>query len=330
MKKIALFVILALAIAGAAHAQTVLKIATLAPEGTAVVKSLREAGKQIEQQTEGRVKFKLYPGGVMGNDTVVLRKMQTRQLHGATFTAGGISKVYNNFQVLSLPMLFRNYAEVDAARAKLEPGLVQGLADKGYISMGILEAGFIYMMGDKALEGVEDLKGQKVWIPEGDPVGRTVFETAGVPPVPLALPDVLTGLQTGLIDTVCSSPVATIALQWFTKVTHLTETPLLFGYGTLAFSKQSWQRIPENDRAIVKELLTELTASTNVRVRKDNDSALVSLKNQGLTFVKIPPERIPQLQKIADEAIDKLLAKGMFDKALVEEMRATANAVRAQ
>ena len=306
----------------------VIKIATLSPEGTSVMQKLHAASDEIFRNTEGRIKFKIYPGGVMGNDNVVMRKMRTGQIHGSTFTAGGLSAVVSNYQILSLPLLFRNYEEMEAARKKIEPALTKSLEQKGYVSMGIVEGGFAYMMSSNPVGGPEDLQGRKVWIPEGDPIGRAVFDEANVPPVPLPLPDVLTGLQTGLIDTVASPPVATVALQWFTKVKYLTQEPLLYTYATFAFSDQAWKKISESDRAIVKTAMERFILELNSTNRKDNQKAMETLKNQGLEFVKIREGSKGKMQKLADAAIDKLVSQGQFDSSMLAQIRAEVNRIR--
>lgn len=320
------------ALLGAASAlgadKVVLKIATISPDGTVLMDAFKTASKEIEEKTEGRVQMKFYPGGVMGNDTVILRKMRTGQIHGSTFTAGGMSEVYSNYQIMSLPLLFRDYKEVDAVRKQIGPSLTKALEEHGYVSLGIFEAGFVYMMSSKPLGGPEDLKGRKIWIPEGDPVGRAVFETAGVPPVPLPLPDVLTGLQTGLLDTVSSSPVGTVVLQWFTKVKYLTEHPLIYSYGTFAFTQKAWNKVPEADRSVVRDVLTRELTNVDVQNRKDNEAALQTLKKQGLIFVPLKPGSTQQMQQIADDAIEKLIEQNLFDPAMLATIRAIVKTTR--
>jgi TRAP-type C4-dicarboxylate transport system substrate-binding protein len=314
---------------GRADDRMELKIATISPEGTSYINALHKASSDIEKATEGRIKFRIYPGGVMGNDAVALRKMRAGQIHGSTFTAGGMSaSVDSNYQIMSLPLLFRDYRDVDAVRAKIEPALTRELDEKGYVSMGVVEAGFVYMMSDKPIRGVADLKSRKVWIPEGDPVSNTIFKIAGVPPIPLPLPDVLTGLQTGLIDTVSGSPVGAVVLQWFTKVKYLTTTPLLYSYGTFAFTKEAWEKIPEKDRSVVREALTRQLKQVDGETRKDNEAALETLKKQGIVFVQMDEKTYPEMQDIADRAIDDLMKQNLFNPAMVAEIRAAIQAVR--
>lgn len=305
-----------------------LKLATIAPEGTALTNALRATGDEIQQKTAGRVSLKVYPGGVMGNDAVVLRKIKLGQLQGGTFTSGGIVSVDGNYQVLGMPMLLKNYAQVEQARAKFEPIITRGLEKNGFMSFGMLEAGFIYLMSNQPVEQPADLKDHKVWVPEGDPVSRAVFEQAGVHPIPLPLPDVLTGLQTNLIDTVSTSPVGAIVLQWFTKVNYLTEVPLLYSYGTLAIANDAWAKIGKQDQPLVREILQREMSKVNQQTRKDNEAALQTLRKQGIKFVPITGDHLVALQRIADDALASLRGKDLFDYQLLEEVRKSVAGVQ--
>ena len=306
----------------------ILKIATIAPEGTPFTKALHAASKEIERRSSGRVRLRIYPGGVMGSDSVVLRKIRFGQLQGGTFAAGGLAGVDGDYQLLAMPFLLKNYEEVDAARARYEPILTEGLKRKGLVSFGMIETGFVYMMSNRPITKIADLRKQKVWVPEGDQISRAVFEEAGIHPIPLPIPDVLTGLQTHLIDTVSASPVAAIILQWFTKVRYLTETPLLYSYGTLAISNRVWRGMDEKDQAIVREVLTRYVRKIDRQSRKDNQKALSTLRKQGIQFVNVSERDLKDMEMLAVRALDKLGAKKLFNYALLEEIRRNIQAMR--
>ena len=129
---------------------------------------LRDAGKQVTEETEGRVKFKFYPGGVMGDDLAVLRKMRVGQLHGAVVTAGALIPYYTDIQLYNVPMLFDSLEEVDFVRQRLDTPIIEGLEEAGYVSFGLAEVGFAYAMSKEPVTSVDHVKAQKVWVPEGD------------------------------------------------------------------------------------------------------------------------------------------------------------------
>jgi TRAP-type transport system periplasmic protein len=305
-----------------------LKIATLSPDGTPLMDAFAAADKEIQAGTGGRVKLKVYPGGVMGNDATVLRKMKTGQIHGSTFTAGGMRDFSPNYQALSMPMMFRSYEEVDAVRGQFEPILVKRLEEKGFVNFGMMESGMAYLMSNHPIQTLDDLKGRKVWLPEGDDVGRRVFLKLGVPPVHLPLPDVLTGLQTGLVDTVGNSPIGTVVLQWFTKVQYFMDSALMYTYGTVAIPDRAWNRIPEQDRPVVRAAMEKITRQLDKSNRIANGQARETLRKQGLKFIKINDSELPRMESLAQQAVDELIAEGKFDAKLMADIRAAVQAAR--
>ncbi|MET0052297.1 MAG: TRAP transporter substrate-binding protein DctP, partial [Candidatus Thiodiazotropha sp.] len=148
--------LLMFSLAGACQAKTVLKIATLAPDGSSWMKEMRAAAESIEAQTQGRVSIRFYPGGVMGNDNSVLRKIRMGQLQGGAITGGGLSAINPDTQTLSLPFQFRNLDEVDAVRKVMDQQIIDALNGSGYICFGLSEGGFAYLFSNSPVETTED------------------------------------------------------------------------------------------------------------------------------------------------------------------------------
>ncbi len=304
-----------------AQAATTLKIATLAPDGTTWMKEMRAGADEIEKKTEGRVKFKFYPGGIMGNDASVLRKMRIGQLQGAAITGNSLSEIYPDAQLYSLPLLFRSYAEVDYVRGKMDPVLRKGLEEADLVPIGFTEGGFAYLFSQRSVTSQDDLKQCKVWIPENDLVNSTAFETAGVSPVPLPFADVYTGLQTGLLDSAVTLPTAAIAFQWHTKLKTFTDIPLSYIIGVLAVNKKSYEKLSEADQAIVRTVMADAFARLNKLNRQDNENARKALKQQGIEFNSLSLEERERWQKFADESIIKLKDRGVYSPNLLDDLR---------
>jgi TRAP-type C4-dicarboxylate transport system substrate-binding protein len=313
-----------------ANAATTFKIASLAPDGTSWMKEMRAGADEISKRTAGRVEFRFYPGGIMGNDKSVLRKMRVGQLHGGALTGGGLAMIYPEAQVYTIPFIFRDYAEVDYARKLMDPVLLGGLKEKGYISFGISEGGFAYLMSNSTVGGIDDLKGLKVWVPEGDDISRAAFEASGISPVSLPLTDVLTGLQTGLIDTVASSPMGAIALQWHTRVKHLTYSPLMYLYGSMVVSAEQFNKLNAGDQQIVSEVMGGVFERLNQLNRNDNQSALEALQQQGIGFITPTEVETQRWRASLDSAMQKLLQQGLFDPAILEQLKGHLQHYRSQ
>lgn len=296
-----------------------LKIATMAPDGSLWMNELERAAEAVAERTDNRVSFRFYPGGTMGGDQAVLRKIRIGQLHGGVFLAGGLAEVEPDFEILNLPLLFRSYDEVDYVRASLDEKLVSRLTDHGLVAFGLSETGFTYLLSAKATRTFEDLEGRKAWIPQGDQISVAIVDAAGLSPVPLPISDVLTGLQTGLIDTVAAPPVAALALQWFTKAPYFTDLPITYVFGALAISSRAFERLSEGDRNIVREELSEAIERLDRRSRTDNREARQALADQGVSFVEPTEEARSRWREIASEARQRLIAERGFDPALVAE-----------
>ena len=299
---------------------TTFKIASIAPDGTSWMNEMRKGADEIKARTDGRVNFRFYPGGIMGNDKSVLRKIRAGQLQGGAVTGGGVAEIYPEANVYSIPFLFRNYGEVDYVRKQMDPILLEGLKEKDFISFGFSEGGFAYLMSTSPIAGLDDLKGHKVWVPEGDEISRAAFEASNVSPVSLPLTDVLTGLQTGLIDTVAGSAIGAIALQWHTRVKYLTDAPLAYLYGSMVLKRQAFEKLSPADQNVVREIMTTVFSRLNKLNRDDNESALKAIQAQGIEFVEPDPGDQELWRKSVNAAMDKLLQNGLFKAEMMQRV----------
>ncbi len=306
------------------------KIATMAPDGSYWMNEFKRSADELNERTEGRVSLRFYPGGTMGSDLAIIRKMRIGQLQGGVFLSGGLADADPEVEVYNIPLLFQSYDEVDHVRQRMDQNLIDGLEEAGYIAFGLTETGFTYLMSAEPTRNFEDLKGRKAWIPQGDPVSLAIVEAAGLSPVPLPISDVLTGLQTGLIDTIAAPPVGAIALQWFTKAPYVTDLPITYVYGALAVTKKSFDKLSPGDQAIMREVLLESNARLDKRTRVDNQEARAALTAQGVTFVDPTDEARAQWTVIAAEATKILVDFRKYDERVLSEIDEILGAYRAR
>jgi len=305
--------------AGPAWAQT-LKIATIAPEGSSWMSDMRAGAKAIEEHTNGRVKFKFYGGGVQGNDKQVQRKMRTGQLHGGAFTSGGLNMFQDEADLFALPMMFNSIDEARYVRGHLEAELRQRLEEAGYVNFGFAAAGFAYMMSNVPLSTLTDLDGQKVWIPEGDPVGFAALRALGVAPVVMPVTDVMTGLQTDLLDSVTVPPVGAVVFQWHTRLKYITDVPVAYVYAALLIDRKAFARISPEDQQVVREVMEGIYRKFDQNGVRDNDQALRALLESGLQMVEPDAAEMSQWREIVRRSHRQLAREGVFDATLLERM----------
>ena len=279
-----LSIAIALAFAQGATAATTIKIATVAPDGTTWMKEIRATGEAIKKGTDDRVELKLYPGGVMGDNATVLRKIKIGQLQGSAFTGGEASVITKDAEIYTVPFLFRSQDEADKVRAKVDPLLKEAVRKTGFELLGLSGGGFAYLMSTKDIRTRDDLKNAKVWVPQGDEIAELTFKTAGVTPVPLPLSDVYTSLQTGLIDTAANTDAGAIAFQWHTKIKHVVDMPVIYVVGEVLVDKKTFDALGPADQKVVTDAFAAGFARLEKINRSDNTSAREALKAQGITF----------------------------------------------
>jgi len=319
--RLSLLIALAALLAASTGQAVTLKVATLAPDGTTWMKMLRDGAKEVSQRTGGRVKLRFYPGGVMGNDKSVLRKIRIGQLQGGAITPGSLATIYKEVQVYSLPLLFRSFAEVDYVRKRMDPLMMKGIERNDFISFGFADGGFAYLMSANPLVKVDQVKGQKVWVPEGDQVSKALLSAFDVSPIQLPLTDVLTGLQTGLIDTSATSPIAASALQWHTRVKYLTNIPLIYIFGTLVIYQKALKSVSPADKQVLQEVMERVFRELDAHNRRDNERAFQALKKQGIKLVSPSSDETARWHKRVASTIEELGQRGFYSPAMLKMLR---------
>lgn len=294
---------------GQAAPKHLFKIASLAPEGSVWVNQFEKFASEVTEKTGGEVGFRIYSGGIMGDDQAMYRKMRVGQLHGGGFTMTGIASVVQDFRVMSIPFIFDNYQEVDAVSKGLEPIFIDRFRAQGLEFIARTEVGFIYTMSTKPMISTADLKKATIWIPAGDPLAASFISAVGLSPVQLSIPDVLSSLQTGLVDTVFNSLYGSIVLQWFTKAKYITDNPFGYAYGVFLLDKKTFDKLSPAHAKIIRQAADKHFRVLIDQTRQSNEESFQVLQKQGVTFVKADEASIRELAAYRQQTIDATIGK---------------------
>ncbi|MGM0556467.1 MAG: TRAP transporter substrate-binding protein DctP [Myxococcota bacterium] len=302
-----------------------LKIATLAPKGSSWMNAFERMDRQIRKETDGEVGLKIYPGGVMGDESAMVRKMRTGQLDGGALTSVGLGEIEKQLLVLQLPLTFRDYKELDYVRDKMS-GTFQGMLDeKGFHLLHWGDVGFNYLFSNTPVKSPGDIKKTKPWVWDADPITKSVMEVANVNAVPLGVPEVMSSLSTGVIDAFLNSPYGAVALQWYTKAKYVTNYRLAVVIGALIVTEKALDKLPDEHRKVVKKIADDEGKKLLKQIRQDNKKAISTIQKAGIKVVN--PEDKDEWNQIADKT-RKDLTGDLFPKSLVDTMLKHLKAVR--
>jgi TRAP-type C4-dicarboxylate transport system substrate-binding protein len=309
-----LTVILLIVPHGAAAKTTTLKIATLAPEGSAYIQALNELKAELKQKTNNEVRLRIYPGGVLGDEKDMRRKMHVGQIHGAVLTAAGLSGIFSEMDVFQIPFLFEGFDEVDYVLEKMDAFFKKGLQDKGYILLGWSEAGFIRLLSTRPIASLDDLRKAKVWTWEEATMARAIFDEASISAIPLSLPDVMVGLQTGLVEVVYAPPASAISLQWFTKTKYMTEVPLIYLIGGIVLKKNVFKKLSSDHRQVLMQLCAKYMDQIKLAIRKENQEAIKVMAKHGVKLIYPSEDQIEEFKIVSQKAMNSQTGKSFSAK----------------
>lgn len=292
--------------APAAAAETALKIATLAPEGSSWMRMFHAWAQRIEARTDGRVRPRFYAGGIQGDERDMLRKIRLGQLSGAAITGIGLSSIAPEVRALEQA---RSYHDLDALRTALDGELRARFEARGFVLASWGDVGPVHLFSKKPIRTLADLRAARLWAWSDDPVSKLLVQVLALQGVPLGVPDVLPALSTGQVDAFFGSPLSTVALQWASHAGYMSTVVLSQATGALVIDKAVLDRLPAADRAVVRQESDALQAEVLRQVRVDNEQALVALRRRGVQPLELSPELIEALAR-AGTAIARSNAAG--------------------
>jgi len=286
-----------------------IRLATLAPSGSPWMEVLNKAQAEIKEKTAGRVTLKYYEGGQQGDERDFVRKMGLGQLDGAAITSIGLAMVDESIRVLELPMMFQSAEELDYVADKMWPYFQKKFEKKGYKLNDRGEVGWVYFMSKNKVSSLADLKGQKLWMWGDDQLVGAMFKKLGLNGIPLGVPEVDAGLTSGKINACYGSPVAAVALQWYSKVKYMTSMPMSFAIGATVVNMKSLAKVSDADRKIVETIGKSASKKLRKTIRKANEDAKTTMTRKGITVIQTPVGMVDEFTKKAEEIWTELAGK---------------------
>jgi TRAP-type transport system periplasmic protein len=310
--------------AARADGVTVLRIATLAPRGTPLVKAFQAWDKTLRKETANRVGVQVYPGGASGDEKVMVRKMRADQLDGAAVTVTGLGFIARPSLVLAAPGVIMDYAELDLVRRDLAGTFDKMFEDAGYILLGWGDAGRTRLFSQKQIRRPADLRSVRPWVWGDNPVMVEFMRTVGANGVRLGVPEVYPGLQTGMIDTVTASALSAVALQWFTRLKYVSGQPSGVIVGALVLRKDKFDALPKDVQRTVRRLAKVGDAELR-KARDMDDRAHQALIQRGMKPLAVESHALEwekAFRKTTASLAGRVYSRALLERVLAVVMKA--------
>ena len=332
MKPYTIFLISVFFVAGSflAHSLTI-KLGSIAPANSPWDNVLRGLSADWERITEGNVKLRVFSGGIVGDDESMIRKMRIGQLDAAAMPGGGIARIYSGIMALSSPMLFRNNNEFRFVLNEMIPHLEAELENKGFIGLSWSPIGWAHFFSREPFITNSDLQKQKLWIFDAEPIEVRAWLSAGFDVVPLPTTEVMTALQSGMIDAYVTSPMSAASFQWFGITPHMNDMLFAPIIGGIVITKRTWNRIPARYRKELKETARKASQQLSEQSQKADQQAIDAMSLYGLKVHSATVELEQEWNTLVEERFSELIGTIIDQKAYdlviakIAEYRTTNN-----
>jgi TRAP-type C4-dicarboxylate transport system substrate-binding protein len=292
---------------GSVSAEVLIKLGTLAPEGSIWHDALLETRQQWRDLSAGEVELRIYAGGVLGGESEMIRKMQRRGLDALAISGSGLPLMDSVMDCLNLPLLFNSYDELERVRAAVSAELENSFLAKGYVVLNWAEAGWVHFFAKSPVRTPDDLRGLRVWISTGAPDTERVFKQLGFHVVPLPATDMLTGLQTGLIEVIDVPPLFSLLDRSYQVASYMTDLKFAPLNAATVITKPAWERIPAVYHSDLLAAIRATGRRLRAEIRRAEEDAVTEMVSRGLTVVRLDPASRAQWTEEARATYPQLL-----------------------
>jgi TRAP-type C4-dicarboxylate transport system substrate-binding protein len=280
---------------------------------------MQEMVKELHDKSEGKSRIKIYPGGVLGDERDMVRRMEIGQLHCAAMTTIGISIIQKQALVFQLPLMFQSYEELDYARDNLLSTMEEAFEQKGFILLGWGDVGPVHIFSKNPIKTKEDLRKSKIWGWVDDPIATALCKEGGITSIPLSVSEVLPSLHTGIVNAAPSTPLACVALQWFSKFKFMSDLAMSIAIGATVMTKKQFDCLDASTQSLLREVAKRYHQKLTERIRKDNADSIETLKINGIQIVPASEDGIHEWEKVALSVRKKLVGR-IYSQELLDEV----------
>jgi TRAP-type C4-dicarboxylate transport system substrate-binding protein len=325
-----LLTVLILSLSPSARAEVTIKLATLAPSGSAWHDLLKELAQRWDQASGGRVKVKVYAGGTQGSEGEMLRKLAIGQLQAVAVSNIGLHDVVQEPQALSVPLLFRDQAEMRCALDQVKGSLDAAFLRKQLVVLQWSQVGAVSFFCAHPYRTPQEMAGARLFAWEGDPATVEAWRAAGFKPVVLSSTDMVPALQTGMIDCLGNVPLYVLTARLHEKARYLIDLPWGYMVAATVVRQDAWEKVPVDVRPRLLEIARELGARIDAEVQRLDVDAMAAMRKQGLQVVPVDAAAWrPVLEKSWPSLRGKSVPAPFFDQVVAARDSCRSHAVEA-
>jgi TRAP-type C4-dicarboxylate transport system substrate-binding protein len=287
------------------------------PENSIWDKNLKQMGADWSRETNGRVTLTVYGGGSQGDESTVLRKMRLDALQAAALTGLGLGTIDSSFNLFNIPFFFESYDELNAVIEALTPAIAKRVEGKGFVLINWGHGGWTQVFTKKPVLTVDDLKKARLWTSAGNDRMVQWFKANGFEPRAMAMTDIMTGLTTGMVEAVPTTPLAALLFQWYKQTPNMLDIGLAPVVGATVVARKTWNAIPAADRPKLLAAAAAVQRRLQDDVPKQETASIAEMTKRGLVVSKASgPEWRKETDKLAATMRGEMVPKDMFDLAL--------------
>jgi len=297
---------LALCLGSVSAQNTIIRLGTLVPKGSSWDEILTKMGQEWSKASGGKIELRIYPGGEQGDEPEMIQKMRIKKLQAVAVSGAGLSGIDAAVSALQVPMMLSSYEELDYVRDHISARLEKGLAQRGFIVLNWGDAGWVHFFTKQPAVHPDDIRKMKLCVLQGDNSTLELYKINGFHPIALAATDILTGLQTGLVDAIQSPPLIALSNQWFGGAKNMLDIRFAQLVGATLISKDVWEKIPPAQQKQLLESAHTAGVALREEIRKSEAGSIPLMQQFGLNVVHADDATVAEWRKLAESIYPKL------------------------